>query len=65
MVTKVENMFNKGQFKQTLSLNRMVGQDVKDDGSAGKTLVSKIVDKFNPNDPKSYQASDVSGGEGE
>jgi hypothetical protein len=60
MVTKVENMFNKGQFKQTLSLNRMVGQDVKDDGSAGKTLVSKTVDKFNPNDPKSYQANDVS-----
>jgi hypothetical protein len=65
MVTKVENMFNKGQFKQTLSLNRMVGQDVKDDGSAGKTLVSKVVDKFNPNDPKSYQANDVSGSEGE
>ena len=64
MVTKVENMFNKGQFKQTLSLNRMVGQDVKDDGSSGKTLVSKIVDKFNPNDPKSYQANDVSGNEG-
>jgi hypothetical protein len=59
MVTKVENTFNKGQFKQVLSLNRMVGQDVKDDGSSGKTLVSKIVDKFNPNDPKSYQASDV------
>ena len=65
MVTKVENIFNKGQFKQTLSLNRMVGQDVKDDGSAGKTLISKIVDAFNPNDPASYQATDVSGSEGE
>jgi len=64
MVTKVENTFNKGQFKQVLSLNRMVGQDVKDDGSSGKTLVSKIVDKFNPNDPKSYQANDVSGSAG-
>lgn len=61
MVTKVENLFNKGQFKQTLSLNRMVGQDVKDDGSSGKTLVSKTVEAFDPNDPKSYQAPDIGG----
>jgi hypothetical protein len=51
MVTKVENSFSKGQFTQVLSLTRMVGQDVKDDGSAGKTLVSKIANDFNPNTP--------------
>ena len=51
MVTKVENSFSKGQFTQTLSLTRMVGQDVKDDGSAGKTLVSKVANDFNPNTP--------------
>jgi hypothetical protein len=51
MVTKVENSFSKGQFTQVLSLSRMVGQDVKDDGSAGKTLVSKIANDFNPNTP--------------
>jgi hypothetical protein len=53
-VTKVENNFKTGKFTQTLSLTRMVGQDVKDDGSAGKTLVSKIADTFNPNNPDSY-----------
>jgi len=51
MVTKVENSFSKGQFTQVLSLNRMVGQDVKDDGSAGKTLVSTVANNFNPNTP--------------
>ena len=51
MVTKVENSFSKGQFKQVLSLTRMVGQDVKDDGSAGTTLVSTVANDFNPNIP--------------
>lgn len=51
MVTKVENSFNKGQFTQVLSLTRMVGQDVKDDGTAGTTLVSNVVNDFNPNEP--------------
>jgi hypothetical protein len=51
MVTKVENSFSKGQFTQVLSLSRMVGQDVKDDGSAGKTLVSTVANNFNPNTP--------------
>ncbi len=54
MVTKVENSFKQGKFTQTLSLNRMVGQDVKDDGTAGKTVVSAIADKFNPKSPESY-----------
>lgn len=62
MVTKVENMFKGGKFTQTLSLNRMVGQDVKDTGSPVGTLVSKIADSFNPNNPSSYA---VSGSEGE
>ena len=51
MVTKVENSFSKGQFTQVLSLSRMVGQDVKDDGSAGTTLVSTVANNFNPNTP--------------
>ena len=51
MVTKVENSFNKGQFQQALSLTRMVGQDVKDDGTAGTTLVSNVANDFNPNEP--------------
>ena len=51
MVTKVENSFNKGQFQQALSLTRMVGQDVKDDGTAGTTLVSNVANNFNPNEP--------------
>ena len=51
MVTKVENSFSKGQFTQVLSLTRMVGQDVKDDGTAGTTLVSNVANDFNPNQP--------------
>ena len=51
MVTKVENSFGKGQFTQVLSLTRMVGQDVKDDGTAGTTLVSNVANDFNPNQP--------------
>ena len=58
MVSKVENSFSRNQFTQVLSLNRMVGQDVKDNGSAGKTLVSKIVESFNPNKPTDYQVTE-------
>jgi hypothetical protein len=58
MVSKVENTFSRNQFTQVLSLSRMVGQDVKDDGSAGKTLVSKIVESFNPNKPTDYQVTE-------
>ncbi len=53
-VSIVENTFSRGQFTQSLTLTRMVGQDVKDDGDAGQTLVSKTVDKINPNNPESY-----------
>jgi hypothetical protein len=53
-VSIVENRFTKGQFTQDLTLTRMVGQDIKDDGTAGKTLISKIADAFNPNDKKTY-----------
>lgn len=53
-VSIVENHFSKGQFTQSLTLTRMVGQDVKDDGTAGKTLVAEVVDKVNPNNPDSY-----------
>lgn len=62
MVTKVENTFRSGKFLQTLSLNRMVGQDVKDTGGPVATAVSKIADSFNPNNPESYANS---GNEGE
>jgi hypothetical protein len=53
-VSIVENTFSRGQFTQSLTLTRMVGQDVKDDGESGQTLVSKTVDKINPNNPESY-----------
>jgi hypothetical protein len=61
-VSIVENSFSRGQFTQNLTLTRMVGQDVKDDGEAGKTLASAVVDKINPNNPDSYA---IFGGEGE
>jgi hypothetical protein len=61
-VSIVENSFSKGQFTQSLTLTRMVGQDVKDDGEAGKTLASAVVDKINPNNPESYA---IFGNEGE
>ncbi len=53
-VSIVENLFSRGQFTQSLTLTRMVGQDVKDDGESGQTLASKVVDKVNPNNPESY-----------
>lgn len=63
-VSIVENSFTKGQFTQSLTLTRMPGQDIKDEGgTAGKTAVSEIVNAFNPNDPASY--SPVFGDEGE
>lgn len=48
-VLQVESTFVKGQFTQQLSLIRMPGQDIKDDGTAGKTAVAEIVNNFNPN----------------
>ena len=51
---RVENSFSKGQFTQSLTLTRMVGQDVRDDGEAGETIISEVVDDINPNDPESY-----------
>lgn len=53
-VSIVENSFSKGQFTQNLTLTRMVGQDVRDDGEAGETIISEVVDDINPNDPESY-----------
>lgn len=53
-VSLVENDFSKGQFTQTLTLTRMVGQDIKDDEAEAKTLVSDVADKVDPNDPESY-----------
>jgi len=56
-VSIVENSFSKGQFTQSLTLTRMAGQDIKDDGGqAGKTAVSDVVNAFNPNDPASYSS---------
>lgn len=53
-VSLVENEFSKGQFTQSLTLTRMIGQDVKDDGATGSTIVSEVADSVNPNDPESY-----------
>ncbi len=53
-VSIVESTFSKGQFTQELTLTRMVGQDIKDEGDAGKTLVSDVANRVNPNDPTSY-----------
>lgn len=53
-VSLVENEFSKGQFTQSLTLTRMIGQDVKDDGATGSTMVSEVADSVNPNDPESY-----------
>ena len=58
-VSIVENSFSRGQFTQSLTLTRMVGQDVVDDGSSGKTLASKVADSFNPNDPRTYGNSGI------
>lgn len=58
-VSIVENQFSKGQFTQSLTLTRMVGQDVKDTGGGGGTIAGPIVDKIDPNNPDTYYGSGI------